>query len=197
MLQIEAIVAPGSLSTISKELPRRLAAFASGDDSVRVRTDDIDLIRKDGSVVTTETVTNLLAGQDRKVRMIVGVSRDISARRRADEILRETGERYRQYFKTDPDSVFFTTPDGKWVDYNDALVKMFGYKSREDLCSVPVSALYAHPEVRSEFLARVEQEGWVRDTSLHRHTRITVLQPSLQGNTRSLKRHRYQPFQQS
>jgi len=43
---------------------------------------------------------------------------------------------------------------------------MFGYKSREDLCSVPVSALYAHPEVQSEFLARVEQEGCVRDQPL-------------------------------
>ncbi|MDD3135940.1 MAG: PAS domain S-box protein [Methanoregula sp.] len=166
MLPIEAIVAPGSLYTISKELPRRLAAFASGEDSVRVQTDDIDLIRKDGSVVTTETVTNLLAGQDREVRMIIGVSRDISARRRADEIHQETGERYRQYFKTPPDSVFFTTPEGKWVDCNDALVKMFGYESREDLCSVPVSALYVYPEVRSEFLARVEQEGCVRDQPL-------------------------------
>lgn len=85
---------------------------------------------------------------------------------RQEHEIRESEERYHQFFKTTLDSVFMTTPDGKWVDCNDALVEICGYESREDVFSVPVSSFYAHPEEREEFLRIVEEKGYVKEHPL-------------------------------
>ncbi len=47
----------------------------------------MDLIRKEGSIVSTEMVTTLLAGPDRRVTAILGVSRDCTDRKRAEDAL--------------------------------------------------------------------------------------------------------------
>ena len=85
---------------------------------------------------------------------------------RQELALRENEERYRQFFKTTLDSVFITTPDGQWVDCNDALVEIFGYESREEVFSVPVSSFYAQPEERSDFLKIVERDGYIKERPL-------------------------------
>jgi PAS domain S-box-containing protein len=91
---------------------------------------------------------------------------NLSELTRQEQALRESEERYHQFFKTTLDSVFITTADGQWVDCNDALVEIFGYDSRKEVFSVPVSSFYAHPEERSEFLKLVERDGYVKEHSL-------------------------------
>ena len=85
---------------------------------------------------------------------------------RQELTLRENEERYRQFFKTTLDSVFITTPDGQWVDCNDALVETFGYGSRKEVFDVPVTSFYAHPDQRDEFLKIVERDGYVKERPL-------------------------------
>jgi PAS domain S-box-containing protein len=85
---------------------------------------------------------------------------------RQEQMLKENEERYRQFFKTTLDSVFITTPDGRWVDCNDALVETFGYGSREEIFNVPVTAFYAQPDQRAEFLKLVERDGFVKERPL-------------------------------
>jgi PAS domain S-box-containing protein len=85
---------------------------------------------------------------------------------RQEQTLRENEERYRQFFKTTLDSVFITTPDGQWVDCNDALVETFGYGSRQEVFDLPVTSFYAHPEQRDEFLKLVERDGYVKEHPL-------------------------------
>ena len=46
-----------------RHLPEMLAAYEGGDDSMRTETHQLDQFRKDGSVVRTEMVTTLLAGE--------------------------------------------------------------------------------------------------------------------------------------
>ena len=94
---------------------------------------------------------------------IIGAITDATERRKTEERLRESDERYRQFFKTALDSVFITTPEGKWVDFNDALIGMFGYTSRDEVFDVPVTSIYAHPEERAAFLALVERDGYIKE----------------------------------
>jgi len=91
---------------------------------------------------------------------------NLSELTRQEETLRDNEERYRQFFKTTLDSVFITTPDGQWVDCNDALVETFGYGSRKEIFDLPVTAFYAHPEQRDEFLKIVERDGYVKERPL-------------------------------
>ena len=83
---------------------------------------------------------------------------EISARQ-----LRESEQRYRNFFKTSKDAVFITTPDGEWLDMNQALVDLFGYKSRQEMEQVPVKEVYANPEQRREHIRLIEQEGFLKD----------------------------------
>lgn len=89
--------------------------------------------------------------------------RDITDRRQAEEQLRESEKKYRDFFTTSRDPVFITSPDGRWIDFNDSALEMFGYSSREELMSLPVAALYENPEDRRALMQRIETNDYVRD----------------------------------
>jgi PAS domain S-box-containing protein len=75
----EALRLPSLFS--EESVPARLSAFAAGDESARVRTDRVVLLRKDGSAVETELVTTLITDAQRRVNGIHGVVRDLSQRK--------------------------------------------------------------------------------------------------------------------
>ena len=57
----------------------------------------------------------------------VAVVEDNSARRRAEDALRETEERYRTAFLTGPDAININRlPDGLYIDVNDRFLRMSG-----------------------------------------------------------------------
>ncbi|MDO9325869.1 MAG: PAS domain S-box protein [Methanoregula sp.] len=82
---------------------------------------------------------------------------------RQELTLRESETRYRQFFRTTLDSVFITSPEGRWIDFNDALVEMFGYENREEMSGVPVLSRYVHPEERSAFLELIARDGYIKE----------------------------------
>ena len=88
---------------------------------------------------------------------------DITVSKRAEEALVESERRYREFFTISRDSVFITSPEGRWIDFNDALVEMLGYESRKEMSEVSVPAIYAHPDERSAFILRIEREGYVKE----------------------------------
>jgi len=92
-----------------------------------------------------------------------GFNTDITERKRADEELRESERRYRQFFCTSRDCVFITSKEGKWINFNDAAVEMFGYDNREELSQVPISALYVNPDERTMLTALIEKQGYVKE----------------------------------
>jgi len=72
----------------------------------------------------------------------IHVLKDITDRREAER-------RYRELFDSIQEGLFFATPDGRFLDVNDAMVRMLGYASREELLRADVSPhLYPVPEAR-------------------------------------------------
>nr|WP_321350253.1 PAS domain S-box protein [uncultured Methanoregula sp.] len=122
------------------------------------------LLRKDGTTRWVELSVVVITWDERPAALVFLT--DISERKSVEDALKDREERYRQFFKTTRDSVFITTPDGRWIDCNDALVETLGYNSREEILEIPVASAYAHPEEREVFLKRVEEEGYVADHPL-------------------------------
>ena len=91
------------------------------------------------------------------------VSRDITDHKKAEEALRESEVKYREFFSTSRDCVFITSPDGCWLDFNESAMELFGYDSRKALSDVPIFQLYADAEDRVAFLALVERQGFVKE----------------------------------
>lgn len=76
---------------------------------------------------------------------------------------------YRALFERIPVGVYRSTPDGRMVEANPALVRLAGYPTREAYLAAPTDALWAHPEDRLRWQALMERDGGVRDFEyLHR-----------------------------
>src|SRR5580704_3726724 len=77
---------------------------------------------------------------------------------------REAERRYRELFDSIQEGLFFATPDGRFLDVNDAMVRMLGYGSREEMLRSDVSPhLYPAPAARERFLQALAERGVLRN----------------------------------
>jgi PAS domain S-box-containing protein len=75
--------------------------------------------------------------------------------------LRASEQRYRSLFESVPIGLYRSTPEGRIVDANDALVQMLGYPSREKLLETPAQALFCDPADRQRWQAEMDAKGVV------------------------------------
>jgi PAS domain S-box-containing protein len=81
---LEAAITAESMQRIARGLPEHLARFNPGDPSTAIKTDEIEQVCKDGTIVATEVVMTLIADAQGKPTGILGVSRDITERKRIE-----------------------------------------------------------------------------------------------------------------
>jgi two-component system NtrC family sensor kinase len=87
----------------------------------------------------------------------IHVLKDITDRREAER-------RYRELFDSIQEGLFFATPDGRFMDVNDAMVRMLGYASRDELLRADVGPhLYPAPAARERFLSKLAEYGVLRN----------------------------------
>ena len=94
--------------------------------------------------------------------------RDITDRKRAEEALRESEEKYRTLVQRLDVGVFRRTPklDGRFLEANPALIRIHGYESEEAFLESDISDLYQDPEDRREFYEEIMREGFVEGREL-------------------------------
>src|SRR5580704_6958448 len=77
---------------------------------------------------------------------------------------REAERRYRELFDSIQEGLFFATPDGRFLDVNDAMVRMLGYGSRDELLRADVGPhLYPVAAARERFLQALSERGVLRN----------------------------------
>src|SRR5262249_48795248 len=87
----------------------------------------------------------------------VHVLKDITDRREAER-------RYRELFDNVQEGVFFASPEGHFIEVNDALVRMLGYQTREEVLKLDLrTQVYVSAEQRDEILHRLNDDGTVRN----------------------------------
>lgn len=95
--------------------------------------------------------TSKVAGAFREGEQTIHVLKDVTEIRQAER-------RYRELFDTVQEGVFFSTPEGRFVDVNDALVRMLGYHSREEMQALDLfQEFYADPGLRAEVMRLTER----------------------------------------
>jgi PAS domain S-box-containing protein len=96
----------------------------------------------------------------KKVEAVIGVGRDITDRKRAEDALRESEKRFREIFENTEVGVYRTTPDGQILMANPALVNMLGYSSFKELIRRNLEEEGFEPQYqRSMFKEEIEREG--------------------------------------
>lgn len=92
-----------------------------------------------------------------------------------DEALRESEERFRTLLENVPIGVYRTTPDGKILHANPALLSMLGYKSLEELSAVDLEKQNPYVSIsRRQFCERLEKEGEIRGFEMVWHRKDGV-----------------------
>jgi two-component system NtrC family sensor kinase len=77
---------------------------------------------------------------------------------------REAERRYRELFDSIQEGLFFATPDGRFLDVNDAMVRMLGYGSRDELLRADVGPhLYPFAAARERFSRALSERGVLRN----------------------------------
>ncbi len=90
-------------------------------------------------------------------RETIHILKDVTDRREAER-------RYRELFDNIQEGLYFTTPDGRFIEVNDALVRMLGYGSREELLETDIPRqLYFDPSEHETFCARLVEAGMLRN----------------------------------
>ena len=85
------------------------------------------------------------------------------ARARQHEAVREAEARYRELFDRVPVGLYRTTPEGRILAANRALVEMLGYPDLDSLLNTSAEALYVDQGMRAEWRRRMGAEGVVLD----------------------------------
>jgi PAS domain S-box-containing protein len=97
-------------------------------------------LRKDGSRFWANAVITVLRDEAGNVKGFSKITRDLTERKRMDEALRTSEERFRALLESAPDAMVIVRKDGKVVLINKQAEQLFGYK-REELLGQPVEVL--------------------------------------------------------
>ena len=92
----------------------------------------LEIITKQGERVPLEISTQLIY-EDEKPVGVQGIARDITKRKRAEEALRESEERYRELFENANDLIYTHDLKGNFTSLNLAGQRLTGYTNQEAL----------------------------------------------------------------
>ena len=83
----------------------------------------------------------------------IHVLKDITDRREAER-------RYRELFDNVQEGVFFSSPEGHFIEVNDALVRMLGYQSRDEVLKLDLKTqVYISSDQRDEIIRLLGENG--------------------------------------
>ncbi len=163
-LTLEELLTPASYELAMKTLAEELTMEQSEQkDLLRTRMLELELTRKDGSTVWTETKMTFLRDQNGQPVGILGVTRDITERKQAEEALLESQAKYKALFDCTLYGLYVHDFEGRFIDANTAALNMLGY-TKEDLRSFTISSLIAEdqlPMVR-ERIEEIKETGFQR-----------------------------------
>jgi PAS domain S-box-containing protein len=124
---------------------------------------NLDSAGKEVHVLSTKVPVRDSTGQ---IIGIAGIGRDNSARKRAEDALREAERKYRGLFDNAVAGIFQSTPDGRILSVNPALARMYGFDSPEEFMAGLgniASQAYVDPKRREDMKLLMERDGGARN----------------------------------
>ncbi len=144
-------LSPGSLEVVVEALGRVYQAEAAGHHYDQTGRYELEQPCKDGSTVWTEVISNVMRNQAGDFIGILGVTRDITKRKQAEETLHASEKKYRQLVELAQEGIWVTDAASCTTFVNPKLAEILGY---------PVEAIMGQPQ-----LAFMDERG----AEIYRH----------------------------
>ena len=120
-------------------------------------------LTKKGELLPVEINTHLF--NIRGEKYILSIARDISQRKKVDDALKKSENKYRTIFNNIQDIFYQTDNTGKILEITPSIERYSGYKASE-LIGKPVETVYLNPEDRNYLIKEIEKKGEVVDYEL-------------------------------
>jgi diguanylate cyclase (GGDEF)-like protein/PAS domain S-box-containing protein len=100
-------------------------------------------------------------------KLLYSIVNDITERRRTEQALQQSEEKYRIIFDYAPVGIYQSTRDGNIVTANLTLARMLGYESADDLLTLNLERdIYYDPAQREEMIRHFEPFGYTNHVEL-------------------------------
>jgi len=146
-LSMRDVVSPEMYPVTATRIQARVEAFLGGDESARTQTLESINRHKDGRSIPVEAVSTLLADEHGRITRMLGVTRDVSERKRSQAKLLQLSQAIEQ----SPASVIITDTEARIEYVNHAFEVISGY-TRDEVLGRNPSLLHSRrtpPEVHA------------------------------------------------
>jgi PAS domain S-box-containing protein len=100
-----------------------------------------------------------VAEDEDRSKSIIGWARDVTAQHESDV-------RFAELFESLREGILFSTPDGRILDANPALVRMLGFDTKDEFLRQNISDFYDQPEDRERFIRLLTEMGSVQNAEV-------------------------------
>ena len=124
------------------------------------------IVHADGNIRWLSERGCPLYNEQGEIEAVEGVMHDITQLKLSELTALEAKERYQSVFDNAIEGIYQTTEDGRYLNFNPALVKIYGYDSATDLMSGISDIqklLYVDPGKRAEFVTLLRTHGLVKN----------------------------------
>ncbi|HYO77410.1 MAG TPA: PAS domain S-box protein, partial [Thermoanaerobaculia bacterium] len=122
-------------------------------------------MRANGEIRDVEIHTGPIEVGNRK--LLFSIVHDITERKRAEQALQQSEEKYRVIFDYAPVGIYQSTRDGRFVTANTTLARMLGFDSVEDLLARNLERdIYYDARQREELIRRFEPFAYATNVEL-------------------------------
>ena len=127
------IFPPVSFDKVREGIEKTLAAYLQYPSNLQLDSNEMVLNRKDGSPIWVETITNYYLSEESGRVQIIGVSREITARKRIEAMVRKLSRAVEQSAST----IMVTNIEGIIEFVNPAFERTTGYSQQEAVGKKP------------------------------------------------------------
>jgi len=132
--------------------------LANPDDSIRR---DVEVVKKNGEKCFVSVQCKASINAENGV-VLTGIMQDISERKKSEDELLKSQEKYQDIFNQSKDPIYICSMDGKCEVYNNALAELIGY-TKDEIAGINIHELFSCDGGMTEVFGRLMRTGDIQD----------------------------------